>query len=319
MIQDFLSLFRMHTPFAFQKRFFSILTHDFSKTHPPKLLHNKHICIPKDNYQSILLPLHLSIYFVWCSCTKTLFSLSIEKCAYTYIFIWKLALYIHFYFHALFFFITPTKLQTIIFYSYKVLLCSFIDKYWNGSIKRYGLGEYSQWYRQHTWSRTSFLGCGAPTGQRKKGQRQQKGQRRGQKKRQEGGCWLIRNIGIRILFILLLHYNEQKSGQYTNCYIWLGYIFISEVWQSLKIETRLLQPNILAIHKLNLRMMVILSGGKQCISQNNNIFEVRLKLWVYLFTLDIFSFIKIPSYSFYQASLFIHDQYNYVLPWLFHL
>ena len=29
----------------------------------------------------------------------------------------------------------------------------------------------------------------------------------------------MRNQGIRIVFILLLQHNEQKSGQYTNCYI----------------------------------------------------------------------------------------------------
>ena len=89
--------------FIFENGFFSILTHDFSKTHSPQFLNNKYVCIPKYNYYSILLPLHMPIYFVWCSCTTNLYFLSIEKCAYTYIFIQKLALYVHFYFHALFF------------------------------------------------------------------------------------------------------------------------------------------------------------------------------------------------------------------------
>ena len=62
----------------------------------PQFLNNNHVCIAKYNYYSILLPLHLSIYFVWCSRTTTLFSLLIEKCAHTYIFIRKMCLQIYF-------------------------------------------------------------------------------------------------------------------------------------------------------------------------------------------------------------------------------
>ena len=40
-----------------------------------------------------------------------------------------------FYFRGLFFDITPIDLQTLIFYSYKVLSCSFIYVYWNEAIK----------------------------------------------------------------------------------------------------------------------------------------------------------------------------------------
>ena len=40
-----------------------------------------------------------------------------------------------FYFRGLFFDITPIDLQTLIFYSYKVLSCSFIYIYWNEAIK----------------------------------------------------------------------------------------------------------------------------------------------------------------------------------------
>ena len=54
---------------------------------------------------------------------------SIEKCSYTYIFIREMCLHIHFYFHALFFNITPTDLQILIFYSYKFLSFSFIGVY----------------------------------------------------------------------------------------------------------------------------------------------------------------------------------------------
>ena len=113
IIQDFyIALSRAYT-FCFSKTDFSILTHSFSKTHPPQFLNNNNVCIPKYNYHSILLPLHLSIYFVWCSCRTTLFLLLIKKCAhtcifirecaYTCIFIQKLALYIHLYFHAYYF------------------------------------------------------------------------------------------------------------------------------------------------------------------------------------------------------------------------
>ena len=61
----------------------------------PQFLNNNNVFIAKYNYYSILLPPHRSIYFVWCSCKTTLFSLSVEnvlthtflfgKCAYTYI------------------------------------------------------------------------------------------------------------------------------------------------------------------------------------------------------------------------------------------
>ena len=87
-------------PFYFSKTFFSILTHGFSKRHPPQFLNNNYVCIPKYNYYSILLSPHLPIYFVWCSCTTTLLLVLIKKCAYTDIFIQKMALHIHFYFHA---------------------------------------------------------------------------------------------------------------------------------------------------------------------------------------------------------------------------
>ena len=108
----------------------------FSKTHPPQFLNNKYASRPKHNYYSILLPLHLPIYILWCSCTTTLFLILIEKCAYTYIFIRILALHIHFIFILYFFDITPINMQTIIFYTFKVVLCSFIYVYLNESLKR---------------------------------------------------------------------------------------------------------------------------------------------------------------------------------------
>ena len=81
----------------FEYDFFPILKHGFSKTHPPQFINNCYVRIPKYNDYSIFLPLHRSIYFVWCSRTTTLFSLSIKKSAYTYIFIRKMYLHIHFY------------------------------------------------------------------------------------------------------------------------------------------------------------------------------------------------------------------------------
>ena len=81
----------------FENGFISILTHGFLKTHPPQFLNNKYVCITTYNYYSILVPLHLSIHSVWWNCTTTLFSLSIEKCAYTCIFIQKMCLHITFY------------------------------------------------------------------------------------------------------------------------------------------------------------------------------------------------------------------------------
>ena len=86
----------LYRPFAriplllFENDIFPILTHGFSKTHPPQFINNYYVCIPKYNYYSIFLLLHLSIYFVWCSRTTTLFSLSIKKSAYTYMFIRKM-------------------------------------------------------------------------------------------------------------------------------------------------------------------------------------------------------------------------------------
>ena len=112
IIQDlYIALLRTY-PFCFSKNsFISIIIYGSSKPHPPHFLNDKYVYITTYKYHSILLPLHLSIYFVWCSCTTTLFLLSIEKCAYTYIFIQKmslrihfirkLALHIHFYFRAL--------------------------------------------------------------------------------------------------------------------------------------------------------------------------------------------------------------------------
>ena len=41
--KTYLSLFRAYTPFDFRKRLFSILTHGFSKTHPPQFLNNKYV------------------------------------------------------------------------------------------------------------------------------------------------------------------------------------------------------------------------------------------------------------------------------------
>ena len=137
IIQDFYIVILRANPFLlFENCFFSILTHGFSKTHPPQFLNNKHVCIPKYNYYSILLPLHLPIYFLWFSLTLTLFFLSIKKCAYTDIFIQKLALHIQFYFHALYFDIPPTDLQTIMFYRFKNLLFRFIFVYINEAINR---------------------------------------------------------------------------------------------------------------------------------------------------------------------------------------
>ena len=98
IIQDFsIALLRAYT-FCFSKNsFILILTHGSSKPHQPQFLNNKYVCITTQKYHSILLPLHLSLYFLWCSPTTTLFSLLIEKCAYTCIFIRKLVLHIHFY------------------------------------------------------------------------------------------------------------------------------------------------------------------------------------------------------------------------------
>ena len=133
-------------PLLIENGFISILTHGFSKTHPPQFLNSKYVCITTYNYYSILLPLHLSIYYVWCSRTKNLVSLSIEKYAYTCIFIRKMCLHIHFYskiglthtfLFPYFFKITPTELQTKIFWSFKFLLWSFIYVYWNEASKRF--------------------------------------------------------------------------------------------------------------------------------------------------------------------------------------
>ena len=131
IIQDLYIDISRANPFCFSKNgFFSILTHGFSKTHLPQFLNNKYVCIPKYNYYSILLPLYMSIYFVWCSCTTTLFSLLIKKYAYTYIIIRKLALHIHFYFCAFFLYNTYRPVE-IIFYRFKVFLCSSIYVYLN--------------------------------------------------------------------------------------------------------------------------------------------------------------------------------------------
>ena len=61
----------------FENGLISILTHGFSKTRPPQFLNNKSFCLPKYSHHYILLPLHLPIYFIWCSFTTTLFSLLI--------------------------------------------------------------------------------------------------------------------------------------------------------------------------------------------------------------------------------------------------
>ena len=129
----------------FKNDFFSNSNTWVFKKHPPQFINNNYVCIPKYNYYSIFLPLHLSIYVVLCSRKMTLFSLSIKKSAYTYIFIWKMYLHIHFYskigltrtFLLSWFIllITPADLKKIIFYSFKVLLWSFIDVYWNEALK----------------------------------------------------------------------------------------------------------------------------------------------------------------------------------------
>ena len=98
IIQDFsIDILRTY-PFCFTKNsFISILTHGSSKPHQPQFLNNKYVCITTYKDNSILLPLHLSIYLLWWSPTTTLFSLLIEKCVYTWIFIRKMCLHIHFY------------------------------------------------------------------------------------------------------------------------------------------------------------------------------------------------------------------------------
>ena len=142
IIQDFSIAILRTYPFCFSENsFISIITHGSSKPHPPQFLNNKYVCITTYKYHSILLSLHLSIYFVWCSPTTILFSLLIKRCAYTCIFIRKMCLYIHFYlkigpthtFLFPWFFIYNNTYRTADknIRSFKALLWSFIGVYWN--------------------------------------------------------------------------------------------------------------------------------------------------------------------------------------------
>ena len=147
LIQDFsIALLRAYF-FCFSKMGIYNSNTWFSKTNPLQLLNNKYVCSPKYNYYSILLPIHLSIYFVWCSFTRNVFLPLIKKCAYTcifiqkiaytYNFIRKLALHMHFYFHALYIFNNTNRPVESFFWNFKVLLRSFIDVYWNEASKRF--------------------------------------------------------------------------------------------------------------------------------------------------------------------------------------
>ena len=80
-----------------------------------------YICLYISYYAVVQRP----YFFSWSKNVLT-HTFLFENWPYTYIFIFMIYLFL----------ITPTYLQTIIVYSFKVLLCSFIEVYWNEAIKQ---------------------------------------------------------------------------------------------------------------------------------------------------------------------------------------